>query len=128
MLRTLGDEGMLEFGVAEHNGDVLAMHICMSYRGVTTYVHGASTHTKKEYMAPYLLQWRGIQRSLARGDWHYDFYGVAPEGDDTHYLVSVSRFKSGFGGEVRTFLGTHDWMFSSLWYRLYRLAKRIRSL
>ena len=127
MMRTLGEEGLLEVGVAVRGDTVLAMQLCMHYRGVTTYVHGASTVAQKELMAPYALQWSAIQRAGARGDQWYDFYGVAPEGDSTHYLASVSRFKSGFGGMVRTFFGTVEIPLSPLWFTAYRIVKRLRS-
>lgn len=126
MMHMLGADGLLEVGVARHEGTVLAMQLCIQYRGTTTYVHGASTERKKEFMAPYALQWSAIQRAAGRGDRYYDFYGVAPEGDSQHYLASVSRFKEGFGGSVRSFYGTVELPLSPLWFALYRLAKRVR--
>lgn len=127
MMRTLGEDGMIEAGVARYGNDVLAMQLCSQYRGTTTYVHGASTAVKKEFMAPYLLQWSAIERAIRRGDRWYDFYGVAPEGDDNHYLATVSRFKAGFGGTLRQFVGTVEVPLSPLWFAVYRCVKRLRS-
>jgi lipid II:glycine glycyltransferase (peptidoglycan interpeptide bridge formation enzyme) len=126
MMRMLGEEGMMEVGVARTGGTTLAMQLNTQYLGTTTYVHGASTEAQKELMAPYALQWSAIQRAVRRGDHWYDFYGVAPEGDASHYLASVSRFKSGFGGQVQSFAGTFEIPLSPLWFTVYRFVKKLR--
>ncbi len=60
-------------------------------------------------------------------DHHYrslDLLGVAPPGDDKHYLSGVSRFKQAFGGETIISSGNYDLVFNSKLYRLMQVLKK----
>lgn len=127
MFETLGAAGMLELAIARHEKDIVAMNIILRFGETTTYLHGASTHTKKNVMAPYLLQWESIRRAKAAGAQWYDFYGIAPESEPQHKLAGVSRFKRGFGGEEVCYAGMFEYPLSKLWYTAYQLYKRVRS-
>ena len=85
---------------AVHQGDVLASALCVDFGTTRTYLHGASSDTKKSLMAPYALHWHLIQDAKRHGMTAYDWWGIAPEGQLRHRLVGVTRFKRGFGGEV----------------------------
>lgn len=101
---------------AYHNGEPLAAGLFTNYNKVYTYVHGASANHDRELMAPYALQWVGIQRGQALGAARYDFWGIAPPvttpgalhtqtfhgytWSTEHKLSGVTRFKAGFGGEL----------------------------
>lgn len=127
MFTELGNAGVLEIVKATHEGDVLAMNIVVKYGSIMTYLHGASTHHKKKLMAPYALQWESIKRAKELGYDFYDFYGVAPEdASEDHYLAGVTRFKTGFGGEVMNYAGTYEFPISALWYKIYRTVKALR--
>jgi lipid II:glycine glycyltransferase (peptidoglycan interpeptide bridge formation enzyme) len=98
----------------------VASNIMWSDGKTTTYVHGASDHHYRAYMAPYLLQWHEICAAKERGERWYDFWGVAPlrasidqcsvaadqEQEFWHVWQwpaadawsGVTRFKAGFGG------------------------------
>ena len=71
-------------------------------------------------MAPYLLQWEQIKEAKKRGCIEYDFWGI----DDKKW-PGVTRFKKGFGGQEITYPGAFDLIFQPIWYRLYKIAKRI---
>lgn len=123
---SLGSTPLLEVGYAQHEKETLAMTIHSQYGDTYTYVHGAATHRKKNYMASYALQWAAIERAAHAGYHFYDFYGIAPHSDRTHPLAGVTRFKKGFGGVVTHHLGTFEYGTSSLYplYRFYRSAKK----
>lgn len=125
MLTTLMSSGIMEVGIARHDGDLLGMTLNARYSGTTTYVHGANTHNKKNMMATYALQWEAIKRAQAAGSTLYDFYGIAPEDTPKHHLSGVTRFKKGFGGETINSLGTFETGIHAL-YQLYSLYKRFR--
>lgn len=105
----------LEVAVAELNGQPLAVHLLISFGDTLTYVHGASSRSMREVMAPYLLQWAAARRAQLAGKRWYDFYGVGPQ------WPGITRFKEGFGGERRTYVGAHDYPLSPVWYFLYNL-------
>lgn len=116
MLKILGPVGMFELAVAELHSQPLAVHLLISFGDTVTYVHGASGSEQRKVMAPHLLQWESIKRGKAAGKRWYDLYGVGP------HWPGITRFKEGFGGERRSYIGAHDYPLSPFWYFLYNLA------
>lgn len=112
---------------AAHEGEVLASALCVDFGTTRTYVHGASSDTKKSLMAPYALHWHLIQDAKRHGMTAYDWWGIAPEGDPHHRLAGVTRFKRGFGGEVVELPRTQDIVLRPWMYRAYRLARKYAS-
>jgi lipid II:glycine glycyltransferase (peptidoglycan interpeptide bridge formation enzyme) len=127
----------------------IASNIFINHDGTFTYLHGASSNTARNLMAPYLLQWEGIKMAKQLGCKYYDFWGVAPlvgdnSGDkrdtgDTiapttcfhnycweaaHAWTGVTRFKAGFSGEAKTYPQAQEIIFQPVIYKLYKLAKR----
>jgi len=127
MHEVLGDNGRLEIGVVEHGGDILAVHLLVTFGRVVTYVHGASSSTKRELMGPHLLQWETIKRAKAQGKTTYDFFGVAPvDAKDKHSWAGLTRFKEGFGGRRESYIGAYDLVLDPMWYAGFTLARRIK--
>lgn len=126
MVRVLAATGNASFASATHEGDVLAMNLLVSFGNTFTYLHGASSHIKKEFMAPYALQWACIFEAQRRGYHWYDFFGVSPEDQPHHALAGVTRFKKGFNGTPISYPGTFEFPISRLWYTIYRTAKHFR--
>lgn len=134
MLKVLGRAGMLEMAVAELKGEVLAVNLLISFAGVTTYAHGASSQKMKECMAPHLLQWESIRRARQKGDKVYDFYGVAPPaalramGGRPHSWAGITRFKEGFGGKRVSYVGAYDYVLRPLFYAIFNVVKRMKEV
>lgn len=94
--------------IARYQGEPVAASVHMSYAGITSYHHGASTHKYSKIPASYLLQWTAIHDALNRGDDIYNFWGIAPrkvmeDGSEViinknHPFAGVTTFKTGFGG------------------------------
>jgi peptidoglycan pentaglycine glycine transferase (the first glycine) len=106
MLRSLGKNAKLL--LAKKDEKIIA-GILLTFVGDTAiYYYGASDHEFRKLMAPYLLQWHGIQLAKKRGCRFYDFLGIAEVsgsrfhvlGSTKHRLAGVSDFKFKFGGEV----------------------------
>ncbi len=92
-----------------------------------TYLHGASDYAYRQLMAPYALQWRAIRDARVAGCAAYDFWGTAPVGAGAgHPWAGVTRFKEGFGGEAREYVGTMEYPVAPFLYRAYCLAKKIK--
>lgn len=58
-------------------------------------------------MAPYLLQWKAIERAKRWGCSLYDFRAVPDLLREDQDMYGVYRFKEGFGGRQFTTLDTH---------------------
>ena len=116
---------MISIYLAKYKDKVLAANLIISYGKYTTYLHGATSDNYRNVMAPYLLQWQAILDAKNNGYKHYDFGGVAPEGDENHSWSGITKFKLGFGGKRFTYPDSYDIVFKSTLYRLYKLLRFI---
>ena len=94
----------------------------MNYYGETaTYLHGASGSFHRDVMAPYILHWRIMQDAKQHGFKKYDLWGI-----DEERWPGVTRFKTGFGGTVVEYPKSIDIVFRPMWYKAYRIIKKMR--
>ncbi len=119
------------------DGQPVATGLFVGFGKVFTYLFGASDYNYHRWMAPYLLQWEGIQLAKRLGYSRYDFFGIAPRCrfgeedngycyDAKHQYAGVTRFKLGFGGGTREALGTFDLIISPWRYKLYQVLRKMR--
>lgn len=90
------------------------------------YMFGSSSDEYKNMMAPYKLHWEIIKEAKRAGFETYDFFGIAPDGDQNHPWAGVTRFKKQFGGNQIDILGSYDYIFNSLKFKLFKIAEKIR--
>ncbi|MFH1286923.1 MAG: peptidoglycan bridge formation glycyltransferase FemA/FemB family protein [Candidatus Magasanikbacteria bacterium] len=124
---------------AYFEGSPIASNICIASGDTFTYLHGASSSTSRNIMAPYLLQWEGMKLSKSLGYKKYDFWGIAKPifedvgmkscyhglcWDVTDKWTGITRFKAGFGGVVRSYPEAVDVVLSGWKYKLYSIAKK----
>ena len=113
--------------VAKHDGEILAANILIDFGKTRSYLHGASSNVKRNFMAPYLLQWELMKDAKIHGMKSYDWWGVAPvHASSTHEWSGISRFKRGFGGEEVSYPGTFDVVLHPIKYKLYQFARMLR--
>ncbi len=129
ILEVFGAKGLAELAIAEHEGDILAVHMMIYAGPIATYAHGASSQKKRDMMAPARLYWETIRRAKEKGCLSYDFFGIAPpESDSNHPWSGISRIKRGFGGTAQSYIGSYDYVFSSADYYLVNLARRAKRI
>ena len=129
MQKVLGLQGMLHCAVARSGEDVLAAHLLVSFGGVVTYTHGASSSNRREMMAPHLLQWESIKWAKNNGYKKYDFFGVAENGSASdHPWSGITRFKMGFEGKRVDYVGAHDLVLDSTFYAIFNVARRMKGV
>lgn len=121
--RFLSKAGMAKLRLAEHEGDILAANMEIWFGDTVTYLHGASSSQKRNLMAPYLLQWEAIRAAKTQASaQYYDFWGCNPANPSSYYFKKswegISRFKSGFGGELIHLVGTWDLPINQLLYHM----------
>lgn len=98
LLKAFGENAILLSAYSPEN-EILASKIFTVADGMAVYNYGASSSQNRKFMAPYLLQWHGMQWAKTRGATVYDFLGISPDDEDTHKLSSVADFKLKFGGQ-----------------------------
>jgi len=105
-------------GESKHK--IIAANIVVFFEKTAIYLHGASDYEYRNLMAPHLLQWKQINEAKKRGCTEYDFWGI-----DEKKWPGVTRFKNGFGGQEIFYPGAHDLVFQPIWYKIYKLAKKL---
>lgn len=126
IIESLSDE-QVELFSAEYGGEIIASNLVTFHRGVATYLHGATSDSHRNIMAPFLLQWKIIEEAKRRGcDW-YDFGGVFPDASDSG-KKGITRFKLGFAPKekIYTTKGSYDIVLIPWKYKLYRFLQKIR--
>lgn len=116
---------------AQYEDTVVASALVGFFGNRATFLHGASSETHKNVMAPYLLHWEIMRHAKARGFTEYDLWGVVTErtpADQRAKWEGFSRFKLGFGGRVAEYPGAHDLPLNRIWYTFYRTARSVRAL
>ena len=130
-IHTLHQAGMGDLLFAEKLFDVdektvndvqLGGIFLVTFGDTTTYVHGASSDTYKNLMAPYLLHWFGMIMAKRRGMRFYDLGGIHP--NPNHSWAGITRFKQGFGGQAVEYIGTLELPLNPSLYRLYSIISR----
>ena len=111
--------------LAHYNNEVVAASVHMSFGGVTSYHHGASTHKYEKIPASYLLQWTAIRDALKAGDDIYNFWGIAPPNVSKHPFLGVTTFKTGFSGKPLPIVHCMDIPLSKTYY-LTRAFETVR--
>lgn len=125
MAEVLGGDDFFIYTARLEDTDIAAA-LVIRFGDTATYLHGGSDEMYRDTMAPHLLHWEVMKDMKAQGVRWYDMGGVSESSDPRHPLVGITRFKHGFGGDVRRYAGTYDLIFHTSLYTLYRLMRRVR--
>lgn len=119
--------------VAEYEGQVLAANLLILFGATATYLHGGSSDTHRDAMAPYLLQWEQMRFAKEHGCTRYDFGGIRTEATDRQASAAsswqgITRFKTGFSPEAIpvVFPGAYDIILNPQTYLLYEYLRHLK--
>ena len=121
--------------LAEYENKTIAANIVLYFGDLAIYLHGASSGEYRNTMAPYLLQWRQVMDAKNIGCEKYDFWGIDSSQKSIKLKVhkvnngwgGITRFKKGFGGYEKNYIGAYDLIFSNIGYAIYESVKFIKS-
>jgi len=102
--------------VVEYQNKIIAANIVLFHEDRAIYLHGASDYEHRNLMAPYLLHAETIRYAKEHGFKEYDLWGI-----DEVKWPGLTRFKRGFGGNEISYMGSYDYVFQPMWYKLYTL-------
>ncbi len=108
--------------IAHWRGEPAAAALVNFYRpsGIATYLHGGSSRTYKESMAPHLLHWEIIREARRLGFAAYDFWGT----EKTRW-PGIARFKEGFRGMHVRYPDSVDLVYRPGLYLGYQFARSV---
>jgi lipid II:glycine glycyltransferase (peptidoglycan interpeptide bridge formation enzyme) len=112
--------------LAEHQGKLLAGIFVTLIGREGIYLYGASGNEGRNLMPNHLLQWEAMKGCKAQSATLYDLWGVADSADPNDPMAGVSRFKRGWGGQVVRYIGSFDYVYSSLVYRAMTAGLSVR--
>ncbi|MDR2052984.1 MAG: peptidoglycan bridge formation glycyltransferase FemA/FemB family protein [Treponema sp.] len=112
--------------IAAHKGEDLAAIITLFRGAEAVYLYGASSNSKRNLMAPYLLQWTAMRDARDFGCKRYDLFGISPDGNPAHPMAGLYRFKTGFGGDIVHRSGSWDFAYRSPARTLFNMAEFLR--
>lgn len=116
----------LRLYLATHGGDLLAGIVTLFRGARATYLYGASSDKKRNFMAAYALQLNAMEEAKRAGCLSYDLFGIPPDSSPNHPMAGLYRFKTGFGGKIVHRPGSWDYPYRPLLYRLFRAAETFR--
>lgn len=115
MLKAYGEN--FRVYLAEHEGDIIAGALAISYGDKTWYAYGGSCNEKRNLMAPHLLQWEMIKWALEQKKNRYDFGGVF----ELNASDGLYRFKEGFcyPDQYTEYIGEIDYVLDEEAYEIF---------
>jgi len=116
-----GGDDKVSLLLAYHGDEVLAGGLFSFFGDQAVYLHGASSSSKRNLMAPQALQWEAILKSKERGLKYYDFGGISEK-----LWPGVTRFKLGFSDLKYNYPGTFDLILNEKKYLIYKFIRKIR--
>lgn len=119
---TKENQALLFFG--KYKGEVTAGAMIIFWSGTAFYHQAASTGMFAKHSIPYLLQWEAIKEAKNRGCAVYDFWGFTdPEKFPYHPWAGPTLFKMGFGGYLKEYVKTQDYIVSQKYWINYIIEK-----
>lgn len=123
----LGSSGMMRIFNAVYQDTVLVSWIVFVFDGIVYYPYGASVREHRDVMASNLMMWEVIRFGKNLGCQSLDMWGsLGPEPNPKDPWFGFHRFKQGYGGELREFIGTYDLVLDPALYSLFRIAETWR--
>ena len=126
ILNCMGEDARLY--MAYYNGQAIAGTIAIKWgKNVMKYQYGASSNAHRNVYPNYALQWAMMQWGMECGCEVYDFGGISGDcqnPDNPHY--GLWRFKHGFGGYMKEFIGEFDYVLNKPVYNIYNLVMKIK--
>ena len=119
----LTNPNVVKLFFAQYQGKRIAAGIFSFFADKVTYLHGASDNEYRNLMAPHLLQYELIMKGKNESYGYYDFYGI-----DEKKWPGVTKFKTGFGGFIKEYSGTYDYIFKPFQYFIYNIFRKIRRI
>jgi lipid II:glycine glycyltransferase (peptidoglycan interpeptide bridge formation enzyme) len=108
--------------------ELLAGIIVMVNGRRATYLYGASSNLKRNFMASYLVQWRAMLLAKGKGCALYDLFGIPFDDDPSDPMHGLYRFKTGLGGTILNRPGSWDYPLSGPLYAFYRRIEVMRRI
>lgn len=131
MLMSIGQKGEAKafMATASYKNRVISANMMIDFGQTRLYLHGATSNLHRNVMAQYGLHFFLMQDASSKGLTKFDFWGIAPQNaPSNHPWAGITRYKTGFGGDIIQMPGTYDFICKHAYYGLYKHGRRINRL
>jgi lipid II:glycine glycyltransferase (peptidoglycan interpeptide bridge formation enzyme) len=123
--RVFAPQGRAHLFFASVAGTRVAAVLLLRWGETAWEMFGGPTGEHAETRPFYLLKWRAMLRLRQLGVRSYDMWGLAESARDDDPLAGVENFKTGFGGEQRSYVGAWEAPTRDALFLLWRFASRV---
>lgn len=113
------ERNMANIFTAKFRGIPVASIFTFRFGDRIWYMYGASANEYRNVMPNHALHWYMIKWAKEKGYRLYDMWGVPSDPKEGHPLYGVWRFKKGFNGQLKSWIGVYDLPFDKLTYNLF---------
>ena len=112
---------------AKYQEKVLTTWVLFCFNGTLYYPYGASSNEYRNVMPNNAVMWSSIRYGKAHSCQTFDLWGcLGPNPDENDSWFGFHKFKSGYNPELVEYIGTYDFVFRPVLYKLFNLADKIR--
>ncbi|MFH1710098.1 MAG: peptidoglycan bridge formation glycyltransferase FemA/FemB family protein [bacterium] len=126
------DRGMANVFIAEYQNIPVASLFAFRLGDRIWYMYGASVNEHRNVMPNHAIHWHLIKWAKEKGCKVYDLWGIPSTPREDHPLYGVYRFKKGFNGTLKSWIGAYDLPFDRIGYVVFdkgaALYQNVRSL
>jgi lipid II:glycine glycyltransferase (peptidoglycan interpeptide bridge formation enzyme) len=113
------DRGMANVFIAEYQNVPVAALFAFRFGDRIWYMYGASINDYRNVMPNHALHWHLIKWAKEKGLKVYDLWGIPSSPAENHPLFGVYRFKKGFNGAIKSWIGAYDLPFEAVSYTIF---------
>lgn len=118
--QTLKDAKLARILIATYKGEPLTAWMLLNFKDTLYYPYGGSSKSHPEVMANNLVAWEAIKLGKKLKLKTFDMWGaLGPNANPKDPWQGFHRFKKGYGGQLREYLGTYDLIFDWPIYWLF---------
>ncbi|MCL2110254.1 peptidoglycan bridge formation glycyltransferase FemA/FemB family protein [Microgenomates group bacterium] len=119
--------GMMRIFHALYQEKVLTSWIVWEFNNNLYYPYGASSNEHREVMPNNLMMWEMIKLGKAKKNKSFDMWGcLGPDANEKNPWYGFHKFKEGYGGEMREYVGTFDIVLDKNRYDIFNFVDRTR--
>ena len=112
---------------AVYQDEVLTAWILFKFNGKLYYPYGASGNNHRELMPNNLIMWEAIKYGKELNCSVFDLWGcLGPNPNTADSWYGFHKFKAGYNPQLVEYIGTFDFVYKPLMYKLFNLADKIR--
>lgn len=114
--------------IAYYENTPLAVYELFYFNKKFYYPYGGTSIQHRNVMAANLLMWEAIRLGKKLGADTFDMWGTLPPNyPDKHPWAGFTKFKEGYGGSFKEYIGSYDLIINPAQYSLYNVLHKART-